>query len=63
MVFLMDISPASTREKSSMSLIRASRRLLLLSMISIYFILSSDESVSAITRAKPSMALRGVRIS
>ena len=63
MLFLIDSSPASTRERSRISSIRASRRRLLLSTISIYFIRSSAESVSAMMRAKPSMAFSGVRIS
>ena len=61
--FLMAISPASTRDKSRISLIRASTRPLLLSIISMNFMRSSGESVSAIIREKPSIAFRGVRIS
>ena len=61
--FLMTISPDSTLERSRISLMRLISRLLLLSMISRYFMRSSEESVSAITREKPSMAFRGVRIS
>ena len=62
-LLLMLISPASTRERSRISLMSASTRPLLLSTISMYFMRSSAESVSAMTREKPSMALRGVRIS
>ena len=61
--FLIVISPDSTRDKSRISLMRLIRRLLLLSMISRYFMRSSGESVSAMTREKPSMAFNGVRIS
>ena len=59
----MVISPDSTLERSRISLMRASSRLLLLSTISKNFIRSSGESVSAMTLENPSIALRGVRIS
>ena len=63
LAFLMLISPASTLDRSRISLMRLSRRALLVSIISMYFWRSSGESVSAIMREKPSMAFSGVRIS
>ena len=61
--FLITISPDSTRERSRISLIRLRSRALLLSMISRYFMRSSEDSVSAMTRENPSIAFSGVRIS
>ena len=62
-VIFIVISPDSTRERSRISLMSDSSRLLLLSTISKNFILSEGESVSAITLEKPSIAFSGVRIS
>ena len=61
--FLTTTSPDSTLDKSRISLIKVSRRALLLSIISMYLVRSSWESVSHITREKPSIAFNGVRIS
>ena len=59
----MAISPASTLDRSRISLMRLNRRALLLSIISKKRIRSSGSSVSAMMREKPSMAFNGVRIS
>ena len=61
--FFIETSPASTRERSRISLISVSKRELLLSIISMYFMRSSCDSVSHMTLEKPSIALSGVLIS